>query len=122
MKKPIKSQKLFERATRIFPGGVNSPVRAFKAVGGAPLLIRRASGATIEDIDGNRFIDYVMSWGPLIHGHAPSGQARVAAAATKVGASFGAPSAVELELGERVRDLMPSLERVRFVSSARKQP
>ena len=73
MKKPIKSQKLFERATQILPGGVDSPVRAFKAVGGAPLFIRRASGATIEDVDGNRFIDYVMSWGPLIHGHAPRG-------------------------------------------------
>jgi glutamate-1-semialdehyde 2,1-aminomutase len=117
MKKPIKSQKLFERATRVLPGGVNSPVRAFKAVGGAPLFIRRASGATIEDIDGNRFIDYVMSWGPLIHGHAPSGQIRAAAAAAKLGASFGAPSPLEVELGERVRELMPSLERVRFVSS-----
>src|SRR5262245_39199538 len=90
MKTTVKSQKLYRRATQILPGGVNSPVRAFKAVGGAPLFIRRASGATIEDVDGNRFIDYVMSWGPLIHGHAPAGQVRAAAGAAKLGASFGA--------------------------------
>ena len=115
--KPVKSQKLYERATEIIPGGVNSPVRAFKAVGGAPLFIRRASGATIEDVDGNRFVDYVMSWGPMIHGHAPAGQVRAVAAAARLGTSFGAPSPLEVELGERVRELMPSLERVRFVSS-----
>ena len=73
MKKPVDSQKLFARASQILPGGVDSPVRAFQAVGGAPLFISRASGAIIEDVDGNRFIDYVMSWGPLIHGHAPRG-------------------------------------------------
>ena len=71
MKKPVTSQKLFARAAQILPGGVDSPVRAFQAVGGSPLFVRRAAGATIEDVDGNRFIDYVMSWGPLIHGHAP---------------------------------------------------
>src|SRR5262245_2924193 len=117
MKKPIRSKQLFERATGIIPGGVNSPVRAFQAVGGAPLFIHRASGATIEDVDGNRFIDYVMSWGPLIHGHAPSGLAKAVANAAKQGTSFGAPSPLEVELGERVRELMPSIERIRFVSS-----
>jgi glutamate-1-semialdehyde 2,1-aminomutase len=117
MKKPARSQRLFARATGILPGGVNSPVRAFQAVGGAPLFIRRASGATLEDVDGNRFIDYVMSWGPLIHGHAPRGLVRAIAAAARNGTSFGAPSALEHELGERVRTLMPSMERVRFVSS-----
>jgi glutamate-1-semialdehyde 2,1-aminomutase len=117
MKKPVTSKKLFERATKILPGGVDSPVRAFTAVGGAPLFIRRASGAVIQDADGNKFIDYVMSWGPLIHGHAPAGLARAIAATAKLGTSFGAPSALEIELGERVRALMPSLERVRFVSS-----
>jgi glutamate-1-semialdehyde 2,1-aminomutase len=86
-------------------------------VGGTPLFIQRASGATIEDIDGNRFIDYVMSWGPLIHGHAPAGLVKAAAAEAKRGTSFGAPSTLEVELGERVRQLMPSIERVRFVSS-----
>jgi glutamate-1-semialdehyde 2,1-aminomutase len=73
MRKSNKSQKLFARALGVLPGGVDSPVRAFQAVGGEPLFIRRASGARIEDADGNRFIDYVMSWGPLIHGHAPKG-------------------------------------------------
>ena len=117
MKKPLNSQKLFARAQQILPGGVDSPVRAFQAVGGSPLFIRRASGATIEDVDGNRFIDYVMSWGPLIHGHAPPALARAIGAAARLGTSFGAPSPLEHELGERVRALMPSMERVRFVSS-----
>jgi glutamate-1-semialdehyde 2,1-aminomutase len=117
MKRPVKSQKLFERAVEVLPGGVDSPVRAFQAVGGVPLFIRRASGATIQDVDGNRFIDYVMSWGPLIHGHAPPGLVRAIASAARLGTSFGAPSPLEHELGERVRTLMPSLERVRFVSS-----
>ena len=117
MKRPTTSRKLFARASRILPGGVDSPVRAFQAVGGQPLFIRRAAGATLEDVDGNRFIDYVMSWGPLIHGHAPRGLVRAITAAARRGTSFGAPSPLEHELGERVRELMPSLERIRFVSS-----
>ena len=117
MKKPVNSRKLFARACEILPGGVDSPVRAFQAVGGQPLFVRRASGATLEDVDGNRFIDYVMSWGPLIHGHAPRGLVRTIAGVARNGTSFGAPSAIEHELAERVRTLMPSLERVRFVSS-----
>jgi glutamate-1-semialdehyde 2,1-aminomutase len=96
---------------------VDSPVRAFQAVGGTPLFISRASGATIEDADGNRYIDYVMSWGPLIHGHAPRSLIKVLVAAARRGTSFGAPSTLEHELGEAVRVLMPSMERVRFVSS-----
>ena len=112
-----RSARLFQRAQRILPGGVDSPVRAFKSVGASPLFIRRASGARIEDVDGNRYIDYVMSWGPLIHGHAPRGLVTALAAAAKHGTSFGAPSPLEVELGERVRALMPSIERVRFVSS-----
>src|SRR6187397_699627 len=117
MKKPLKSQKLFSRASQILPGGVDSPVRAFQAVGGTPLFIRRGAGAIIEDVDGNRFIDYVMSWGPLIHGHAPRPLIKAITAAAKKGTSFGAPSALEHELGEAVRSLVPSMERVRFVSS-----
>jgi glutamate-1-semialdehyde 2,1-aminomutase len=117
MKKPITSQKLFARASSILPGGVDSPVRAFQAVGATPLFISRASGARIRDVDGNTYIDYVMSWGPLIHGHAPRGLIRAISAAAKNGTSFGAPSALEHELGARVRALMPSLERIRFVSS-----
>jgi glutamate-1-semialdehyde 2,1-aminomutase len=112
-----RSSRLFARAQKILPGGVDSPVRAFKSVGGSPLFIRRASGARIEDVDGNRYIDYVMSWGPLIHGHAPRALVKALAAAARDGTSFGAPSPLEVELGERVRALMPSLERVRFVSS-----
>ncbi|MGE5246437.1 MAG: glutamate-1-semialdehyde 2,1-aminomutase [Betaproteobacteria bacterium] len=112
-----RSARLFSRASKILPGGVDSPVRAFKAVGGAPLFIRRAYGAHIEDVDGNEFIDYVMSWGPMLHGHAPRGLVKALAAAAREGTSYGAPTALEVELGERVRKLMPSLERVRFVNS-----
>jgi glutamate-1-semialdehyde 2,1-aminomutase len=116
MKTP-RSRALFARARQVLPGGVDSPVRAFQAVGGTPLFIRRAKGAEIIDVDRNRYIDYVMSWGPLIHGHAPRGLVKAVAAAAAQGTSFGAPSPLELDLGERVRALMPSLERVRFVSS-----
>jgi len=112
-----RSRQLFSRAIRILPGGVDSPVRAFKAVGGSPLFIRRASGSRIQDVDGNTFIDYVMSWGPLIHGHAPRGLVKALAAVARNGTSFGAPSHLEIELGARVMKLMPSIERVRFVNS-----
>src|SRR3990172_9964514 len=112
-----KSRTLFARAQQILPGGVDSPVRAFKAVGASPIFIRRAAGARIEDVEGNSYIDYVMSWGPLIHGHAPRGLVKALAAAARDGTSFGAPSPLEVELGERVRELMPSVERVRFVNS-----
>src|SRR5688572_9146117 len=117
MKKPTRSRKLFARACTILPGGVDSPVRAFQAVGGTPLFISRASGATIRDVDGNTYIDYVMSWGPLIHGHAPRALVRAIGAAARYGTSYGAPTALEHELGALVRELMPSIERVRFVSS-----
>jgi glutamate-1-semialdehyde 2,1-aminomutase len=115
--KTTASARLFKRALGILPGGVDSPVRAFKSVGAAPLFIKRAYGARLEDVDGNVFIDYVMSWGPLIHGHAPRGLVKAIASATKLGTSYGAPSPLEVALGERVRKLMPSLELVRFVSS-----
>ena len=112
-----KSDRLFAAASRILPGGVDSPVRAFKAVGGTPLFIARARGARIEDVDGHTYIDYVMSWGPLIHGHAPKGLLRALAAAAARGTSFGAPTDLETRLAQRVATLMPSMERVRFVSS-----
>ncbi len=115
--KTTKSARLFKRALGILPGGVDSPVRAFKAVGASPLFISRAYGARLEDVDGNVFIDYVMSWGPLIHGHAPKGLVKALQRATTLGTSYGAPSPLEVELATRVRKLMPSLERVRFVSS-----
>jgi glutamate-1-semialdehyde 2,1-aminomutase len=117
MKKPVQSQKLFARATQILPGGVDSPVRAFRAVGGEPLFVARAAGSRIEDVDGNKYIDYVMSWGPALHGHAPRDLVKMLGKVARLGTSFGAPSPFEHELGERVRALIPSMERVRFVSS-----
>jgi glutamate-1-semialdehyde 2,1-aminomutase len=112
-----KSRKLFARATRLLPGGVDSPVRAFKSVGGSPLFIARASGSRLTDVDGNTYIDYVMSWGPLIHGHAPKGLASAIARAARGGTSYGAPSPLEVALAERVCRMMPSIEQVRFVNS-----
>jgi glutamate-1-semialdehyde 2,1-aminomutase len=96
--KTARSSRLFARAQGVLPGGVDSPVRAFTAVGASPLFIQRASGARIEDVDGNVFIDYVMSWGPLIHGHAPKGLLKALAAAARNGTSFGAPSPLEVQL------------------------
>ena len=114
---PSASTRLFARARRVLPGGVNSPVRAFGAVGGQPPFIERARGARIRDVDGRTYIDYVMSWGPLIHGHAPAGLRRALREAMRRGTSFGAPTAQEVELGRLVRRLVPSIERVRFVNS-----
>jgi len=112
-----RSNRLFTRAKRFLPGGVNSPVRAFGAVGGNPPFIRRARGARIEDVDGQVYIDYVMSWGPLIHGHAPRALIRELTTVARLGTSFGGPTAVEVELGALVCRLVPSVERVRFVNS-----
>ena len=115
--KTPRSERAFAAASRILPGGVDSPVRAFKSVGATPLFIARARGARIEDIDGHDFIDYVMSWGPLIHGHAPAGLRKALATAAARGTSFGAPTELETRLAQRVAMLMPSMEHVRFVSS-----
>jgi glutamate-1-semialdehyde 2,1-aminomutase len=112
-----KSERLFAAAARILPGGVDSPVRAFKSVGATPIFVKRAAGARLEDVDGNTYVDYVMSWGPLIHGHAPKGLRKALAAAAARGTSFGAPTELETHLARRVATLMPSMERVRFVSS-----
>ena len=111
------SERLFAEATSLLPGGVSSPVRAFRAVGGTPLFIERGEGAYLVDVDGNRYVDYVLSWGPLILGHA---HPRVVAAledAIRRGTSYGAPSPHELDLARLVREAMPSLDLVRFVSS-----
>ncbi|MGH3065280.1 MAG: glutamate-1-semialdehyde 2,1-aminomutase [Gaiellaceae bacterium] len=111
------SERLFAEARGLMPGGVSSPVRAFGAVGGFPLFIERGEGAYLVDVDGNRYVDYVLSWGPLILGHA---HPRVVAAlenALRRGTSFGAPSELELELARLIRAAMPSLELVRFVNS-----
>jgi glutamate-1-semialdehyde 2,1-aminomutase len=112
-----RSERLFTAASRILPGGVDSPVRAFKSVGATPIFIERGRGAQIEDADGNKYIDYVMSWGPLIHGHAPRDLVRELSRAAARGTSFGAPTELETRLAQRVAMLMPSMERVRFVSS-----
>ena len=96
-----RSNELFKRADKVIPGGVNSPVRAFRAVGGDPPFIERGDGAYLIDVDGNRYVDYVMSWGPLIHGHAPAGLVTAIAATARLGTSFGAPSPLELELAQR---------------------
>ena len=119
MPRPKRSEsgKLFTRARAVLPGGVDSPVRAFGAVGGEPPFIERARGARIRDVDGRTYIDYVMSWGPLIHGHAPPDLVRALRAAAGRGTSFGAPTAQEVELARLVCRVVPSIERVRFVNS-----
>ncbi|HEX9075909.1 MAG TPA: glutamate-1-semialdehyde 2,1-aminomutase, partial [Anaerolineae bacterium] len=111
------SHRLFEAANRYFPGGVNSPVRAWRGVGGEPLFVAHGSGAHFVDADGNDFIDYVGSWGPLILGHA---HPRVVAAIQDtaiLGTSYGAPSELEIELARRITSACPSMEMLRFVSS-----
>ena len=111
------SKKLFEAALRVMPGGVNSPVRAFKAVGTLPHFIARARGAKLYDADGNAFVDYVMSWGPLVLGHAPAPVVKAVARAAARGTSYGAPTALEVQLAEMIVEAVPSMERVRLVSS-----
>jgi glutamate-1-semialdehyde 2,1-aminomutase len=111
------SEQLFVRAQQLIPGGVNSPVRAFGSVGGTPRFIERGEGAYIWDADGNRYLDYVLSWGPLVLGHAhPTVTAALQTALTR-GTSYGAPTALENELAERVIQIMPSIEMIRFVNS-----
>ncbi len=112
-----KSIDLFAKAKDILPGGVDSPVRAFRAVGGQPLFIERGEGAYLYDVDGNRFIDYVLSWGPLILGHAHPDVVAALQEALAKGTSYGAPSPLEIELAEQVRALMPHIEMLRFVNS-----
>lgn len=112
-----KSQDLFAAAQKSIPGGVNSPVRAFKSVGGTPLFIKSAKGAYIYDADGNRYIDYVGSWGPMIAGHANQEVIDAVKAAADNGLSYGAPTAVEVEMAEKVSSLVPSIEMLRMVSS-----
>ena len=105
------------RAERVLPGGVSSPVRAYRAVGGTPFVVRRGEGAEIEDVDGRRYVDFVGSWGPLILGHAHPEVRRAVCEAAARGTSFGAPAEAEIELAERVVAAYPGLEQVRFVSS-----
>jgi len=117
MSQKISQAELFNQAQSVIPGGVNSPVRAFKGVGGDPVFIDRASGAYIWDTDNKRYIDYVGSWGPMILGHAHPEVIKAVKDSAEKGLSFGAPTAVETEMAQRICQLMPSIESVRMVSS-----
>ncbi|HEY7404689.1 MAG TPA: glutamate-1-semialdehyde 2,1-aminomutase [Candidatus Angelobacter sp.] len=117
MKQHAKSKELHARASRVIPGGVNSPVRAFKSVGGEPPYIVRGKGSRIWDADGNEYVDYVGSWGPLILGHAFPSVVEAVERANRNGASFGASTPIEAELAEEVIAAFPSIDKVRFVSS-----
>jgi glutamate-1-semialdehyde 2,1-aminomutase len=113
----FRSEALFARAQKLIPGGVNSPVRAFRSVGGTPPFIARGEGSKIYDVDGNEYIDYVLSWGPLILGHRPQIVTDALREVLVIGTSFGAPTEREVELAELVRECVPSIEMVRLVSS-----
>ncbi len=115
--KTTRSKKIFERAKKIIPGGVNSPVRAFKSVGLDPPFIKKSNGAYIWDVDGNKYIDYVGSWGPMILGHTNRHIVRAVQRAAKHGTSFGAPTEIEVKLAELITKIMPSIEMVRMVNS-----
>ncbi len=111
------SDKLWAEATQLLPGGVNSPVRAFRGVGGTPFFTQRAQGAHLWDVDGNEYIDYVCSWGPMILGHAHPRVVRAVQEAARDGTSFGTPNPREIRLAQLVREAFPSIQQVRFVSS-----
>jgi glutamate-1-semialdehyde 2,1-aminomutase len=112
-----KSAELYTRALRRLPGGVNSPVRAMRAIGRDPIFVERAEGAELLDVDGNRYVDYVCSWGPLIHGHAHPEIVAAVTEAARRGTSFGAPTAAEVDLADEVARRMPSVEMLRMTSS-----
>lgn len=112
-----KSKSLFSIALKLFPGGVNSPVRAFRSVGGKPIFIKKGKGSHIWDADGNKYLDFCCSWGPLIHGHAPEFVTKAAAKAMRSGSSFGAPTALENDLASLIIKNHSGIEKLRFVSS-----
>lgn len=115
--KTTNSEILFERAKQFIPGGVNSPVRAFRGVGGTPRFMARGEGSRLIDADGNSYIDYIGSWGPLLLGHRPPEVIHAIEEVLEIGTSFGAPTEREIELAERIQDAMPSMEMVRLVNS-----
>lgn len=115
--KTKRSQELFAAAQQYIPGGVNSPVRAFRSVGGQPLFIKRAKGSRLYDVDGNAFIDYVLSWGPMILGHAPAPIIKAINRAAAKGTSYGAPTELEVHLARMIHEALPSMEKIRLVSS-----
>src|SRR5690606_18098806 len=112
-----RSRALFARAQALLPGGVNSPVRAFKSVGGEPFFVQRAEGPHLFDVDGNRYIDYVGSWGPMIAGHNHPAVREAVEKAARDGLSFGAPCPAEVAMAETITGLVPSCEMVRMVNS-----
>jgi glutamate-1-semialdehyde 2,1-aminomutase len=112
-----KSKELFERAQQSIPGGVNSPVRAFKSVGGTPLFIKNAQGAYLYDVDGNRYIDYIASWGPMILGHAWAPGVKAIQEYAAYSTSYGAPTELEVEMAELIRSMTPNIDLIRMVSS-----
>jgi glutamate-1-semialdehyde 2,1-aminomutase len=112
-----RSRRLFAAAKRVIPGGVNSPVRAFKRLGGQPLVLVKGSGAWVEDADGKRYIDYVLSWGPLLHGHAHPQVVKAVQRAAERGLGFGAPTPAEAKMAELLCKALPSMDQVRLVSS-----
>src|SRR5690348_249227 len=114
---PSKSKELFGRAERILVGGVDSPVRAFRSVGGTPLIIERAKGSQVYDADGREYVDYVCSWGALILGHAHSAVVAAIADQAQRGTSYGMTSPLEIDLAEEISRAVPSMARIRFVSS-----
>ncbi len=111
------SQSLFQEACELIPGGVNSPVRAFKAVGDFPVFIERGEGAYLYDADGNKYVDYICSWGPLLLGHQPEAVSKAVMNALTKGSTYGAPTAIEVEMAKKIIDAVPSVEMVRMVSS-----
>ncbi len=115
--KHTNSEKIFARAQQLMPGGVNSPARAFGAVGGDPIVIQRGEGAYLYDVDDNRYIDYIGSWGPMILGHRDEAVTAAVVAAARRGTSFGAPTEAENEMAQLIIDLVPSVEKVRLVNS-----
>ncbi len=112
-----RSSALFEQAQSVIPGGVNSPVRAFKAVGGDPIFVEKAKGAYLEDVDGNRLIDYINSWGPMILGHAHNPVVEAIVQKAKKGTSFGMPTEIETDIAELAVTMVPNIDKIRFVNS-----
>ena len=112
-----RSSALFSEAKKYIPGGVNSPVRAFKAVGGDPVFVERAKGAYLYDVDGNRLIDYISSWGPLILGHAYEPVINAVINKARLGTSFGMPTEIETDLAKLAVSMVPNIDKIRFVNS-----
>src|SRR5579864_4383648 len=113
----MSNEALFARAQRTIPGGVNSPVRAFRAVGGMPRFITRGAGSRVWDVEGREYIDYILSWGPLIAGHAHPAVVAAVAAAAREGLSYGMPTEAEVTLAERLARVVPSMDMLRLVNS-----